>query len=443
MTNPPPPISPNITTGAHTGRVATDRYDFESHLEGTNFRHHADQIDLVPNIDGYTNVQQCLTAFAVILAPPVIPDATTISKGIITLAGDLGGTGTTAAIPKVSGLQGHPVSVVAPTLNYVLTWDGYVWTPIAPANAFFANGDLAGNAITQTVINLSGAAGTVGVSATTIRFVDTVVPVITQATRAAIGQPLTISAQASSTAAGGGNVIISGGASPAGLRGGVSLQINTTNLLQATEVIAGQRVLSLLKSSALTSTEMPSLSGDMVMYIADTVTPPDPTAGPVGGTILYSYAGQLYIKQPNLTNFYIGSIPNPSTWGTLVLGNGNTISYRNDGYTTTTSPALVLNEALTDNATTRIDVLMVGKKVGSTDSSQYNLSMGYTREAGGAPQAVGTLTNADSRTNVGGVLWTDPDITISGNNVQVKTGYKAATNIYWTAIIQLTICKSA
>lgn len=57
---------PNFKPGV--GRLATDRYDFQSHLEGTNptgktdFRHTADQIDIIPipNLGSGTNIDDVL-----------------------------------------------------------------------------------------------------------------------------------------------------------------------------------------------------------------------------------------------------------------------------------------------------------------------------------------------------------------------------------------------
>jgi hypothetical protein len=61
--------TPNFVKGI--GGLATDRYDFEGHVQGTSFRHTADQIDmLVPiNIDGYESFTveeaiDALTGFA-------------------------------------------------------------------------------------------------------------------------------------------------------------------------------------------------------------------------------------------------------------------------------------------------------------------------------------------------------------------------------------------
>ena len=63
-----------------------------------------------------------------------LPDATTTTNGIVRLAGDFAGKGTTAAAPKVSGIQGTPVVDTAPTANQILVFKNGAWTPdAAPA----------------------------------------------------------------------------------------------------------------------------------------------------------------------------------------------------------------------------------------------------------------------------------------------------------------------
>jgi len=131
------PLVPNYVPGV--GRLVTDRFDFQKHVDGASFRHQANQIDVSPpvSIDGYspTTVQDAITILAGVVSPPTIRQSTIgtdpSNLGIITLGGDLKGNGSnsTALIPLVGGLQGRPVSNTAPTSGQVLTWNGSSWIP--------------------------------------------------------------------------------------------------------------------------------------------------------------------------------------------------------------------------------------------------------------------------------------------------------------------------
>jgi|GEM_PF-4872460 len=79
-----------------------------------------------------------------------VPDATTTVTGKVQLAGDLGGTGTTATAPKVGGLQGRPVSATAPASGQVLAYNGTSWTPTTPGLVSEADGVI-GNEVTDVI----------------------------------------------------------------------------------------------------------------------------------------------------------------------------------------------------------------------------------------------------------------------------------------------------
>jgi hypothetical protein len=153
---------PNFKKGV--GRLAVDRYDFQDHITGAHFRHAAGAIDLSPSIligsTTITDVQTAIAALAGSIIVPSVPDATTVTKGIILLAGDLFGTGTTASAPKVSGLQGTPISTFSGlTTNQVLTWNGTSWINLAVPGAISIAGDLAGVGSTLAVPKVSGLQG--------------------------------------------------------------------------------------------------------------------------------------------------------------------------------------------------------------------------------------------------------------------------------------------
>lgn len=152
------PLVPNYKPGV--GRLVTDRFDFQKHIDGQDFRHDADQINLNPAVvlgTPQTNVQDAIEQIKVILdgsIAPLIPDATTISKGIVQLAGDIGGTATSVS---VIALRGFPVSNTAPTSSgQVLTWNGSAWIPQSVSAAFTFSGDVTGSATATTVVKLNG-----------------------------------------------------------------------------------------------------------------------------------------------------------------------------------------------------------------------------------------------------------------------------------------------
>lgn len=457
------PIVPNYKKDV--GRLATDRYDFEEHIEGTRFRHNADAIDVVPNLvvgsSTSVNVLEALEALANAAQPPVINDATTGSKGILQLAGDIAGTAINVVVTRI---QSKPISTLTPSGGDVLTWDGYsnVWKPSAATNAFSAAGDLAGNNVLQSVVSWTGIVFNASVGhviqsfGSVIDFSVNAKPLFTQEIDPVnSGDIITIRAQSvTGVNKNGGSVTVAGGApGSGGRRGGIRLQFTTSvpggypttslsgitsvNMLQLSEVAVGRRVLSLCNAADLSTIDMPSNTGDMVMYVRDAVSVPS-TGSPSNGTIVYSSAGQLWVKEQNGNNFPVGSIPNPSIWGTT-----GQQTYSNRNYvTSTTAAALAFSFNLQDQTSTRADVIFVGKRQGSTDSAQFNLSVGYSRHGGG-PVIIGSVTNADPRTSGGASLWTIPNITVSGNTLQVFTGFSGGTTIQWFVVTQLTMSSSS
>jgi hypothetical protein len=146
---------------------------FEKHYDGYAFRHNSTQIDLYPtlviNSTTTTTVQQALTQLSLITSPPSIPDATTSSKGIVELTGDISGVATHVV---VTGLQNKPVSTLAPSSGNVLSWVGGAWTPTALPTLFSAGGDLAGNNVYQTVVGLSGTSNIITISGNNLNFIS-------------------------------------------------------------------------------------------------------------------------------------------------------------------------------------------------------------------------------------------------------------------------------
>lgn len=432
-------MSNNNTYIANVGRLSTDRFDFQKHVDGYSFKHNADDLNLNPSvtIDGYTttNVQEAIERIAITVNPPVIQDASVSNKGIIKLANDLGGT---ADAPTVIGLRNFPVDTATPNTGDILTWDGLSWGPAAPGNAFIADGDLSGNNISQTVVSLTGASNIVDCIASDFAFnKNTITPRITQTTRTASGdaEDLTIQAQATTLlgSGDGGNVIIKGGTgSLSGQDGGVILQVSSSIVLQVAQP-SGSEILA-LKDSVVTSTHMPSGTGDLVFYVGNANT--NPSVDPVDGAILYASGGGLYIRESTGDNFKIGSTPNPNIWGDA---GEQVYSKRVTAVSSIGSGIVAFSYLLPDNTSTKVDVIAIGKHQTLAETLQMNLSMGYVRH-GGAPVAVGSLVTSDERATALAAIepWVYPEIDVAGNYVIVNTGYSPTVALNWFFVIQLS-----
>jgi len=148
------PSSPNYNSGV--GRLVTDRYDFQDHVDGYTFNHNADAIFLNPPVlisTTVTNVQSAIEELKGALTVPIIPDATTTSKGVIQITGDIGGSSTYIS---VLALRGYPIASTPPTTGYVLTWNGSNWAPAESAATTTLNGDVTGSAAATTVVKING-----------------------------------------------------------------------------------------------------------------------------------------------------------------------------------------------------------------------------------------------------------------------------------------------
>ena len=402
------PSSPNFKPG--NGRLVLDRYDAESHFNGSSFRHNGTQIDLFPTLvigsNTATNVQDALELIIGAIAPALVEQATigtSLSNlGIITLGGDLSGVGSTALIPRIGGIQGRPIQNITPTTGQVLTWNsGGYWYP-APGANFTASGDLSGDNVSQTVIriqgrsvlstapttgqvltwngtqwgpatagtftaggDLSGTSSSQQVVAMTgdtttnpgfhtvvasndyIQFLVSAQPHITQTyVSGSSGANMIVKAQGVSSGSGnGGDLVLAGGASftggGGGLPGKVSLSLggnpgvdsSAKFMAQIAQVNASANIFAFFPSNAtigITSTDMPSNTGDKVIYIGDTSTPP--TIPATTGAILWSEAGVLNVMQEDGTTFPIEAPTNIKAY----FGSGV------DGYVTFDGTSVVL-----------------------------------------------------------------------------------------------------
>lgn len=454
----PIPTTPNFVPGV--GRLVTDRYDFEGHVIGTEFRHTAGNIDLSPSlvIGGitYTDVQSAIAAVNALAEPPVITIATigitTANLGIVTLGGDFGGS---ALVPRVTGLQGKAINTAPPAVGNVLTWGGTSWGP-APASTFTASGDLSGNNILQRVVSITGAAGVVSIASTgsTITWTSTTpTPIITQATPGSgAGQNMSMIAQAGFTGNPGGSLILSSGAGTApgsAVGNGVAVQLGGLgNLIEATYLSTSNRVLSLVRSAALTTAQMPVNTGDLVVYVGNAAT--IPTALPTGGALMWATGNQLWTMDASGNTFQIGSgHANPDVFGNLSLTSGEVITYL-DFATTTTNSAVAARTYLPPTSTAvYVDCEFVAKGVAQADGASWTSRNAFLVSGIGVITTIGTNTFPDARSAGSGTFTTGltaPVITFSGGNILINTGFAQASyahNVSWVVTTKFTIVKTS
>lgn len=457
------PSSPNFKPGV--GRLVTDRYDFEKHIDGSSFRHNSSQIDLFSTlIVGSTpthNVQDTLSALtAVVNSLPPSPPATTTTLGFIQINGDITGTATNI---KVIGLQTKPVSNLPPTNNQVLTWDGYngFWAPKTPTN-FIAGGDLIGSNTNQQVVSLTGTTGTMNASFSVLNLTNilssTSIGMVNRPSGA--GQDFYLSAQSTNGLnQNGGNVNVAGGQkNGSGLRGGVHLRMNgalAENVLQLVEPVQNQRVLGLFSNSAdVSSTNMPIGTGDMVMFIANAATLP--TSGvPSGGCVVYSDgSSKLNILEPTGTQIIVGHTMAP-TFTSGPTG-AQTLYFTGSGTSVSTTPATLLSYTMPNNTALIVEAYFVGKMQGSVHAASYILRSSYLTNGSGAQVAMsssvgtpvlvagwGDLTGGTGGGTDGANWSPQPTITTSGSTVNFLSGGKFVTNINWQVTVRLTIMTAA
>jgi hypothetical protein len=306
--------TPNYRVGV--GRLVTDRYDFQNHIDGYSYRHEADNIELNPylTIDGTQrkNVQEALTAALPYLVTPTLPDATSSVKGVIQLAGDLADVSSTASNVKVSGLRGYPITNSVPLNNDVLTYDSTLnaWKPAQPQNVFTAGGDLSGSNTSQTIVKLTGQSGYVYSDASHITFNSTssMTRLYHKYTSSGDGNLFSIMAQDSSTGNGGPFEVRSGIGSGANCyNGNLSFYQGTVVSLKMSELSqvptnTHRKVISLF--SDISTTELPDDTGSGVVYLKNAWV--DPGEGiPSGGAVLYSSDGKLNVLETSGNKFTI------------------------------------------------------------------------------------------------------------------------------------------
>ena len=429
------------------GRLAVDRFDFQNHITGSDatLKHIASSINLdipinIGNINR-TNVQDSIQALSdAVFAAAGQPDSSSTVKGILKLTNDFGGT---AENPLVLKIQGTPISVsgVSSTTGngYVLTWiaSSGTWLPQPINGSFIAGGDLYGSNNSQQVSSLSGLSNIVSVNASNILFNSSITSAkISQSSIFGNASNLTISAQ-SSVSGIGGNIIISGGAGVNYGANGVILQSGNTssNMLQIIELASNRRIVGLFGEVSTSSVP----TGDMMLFINN--SPVIPSSATNNGAALFANNGSLWVNQSDGNQFQIGSIPNPSIWGST--SQQQTITQR--FYTTTNTPYKYDTSNIPQNTAIRVDVIML--VVSGSDCAQYNLSSGFFKSTSLSPLTIGT-TYSDQKNTSGASSWSspviynaalnsDPETSVIGPIIYIKSD---VSNSKCLMLIQIVFC---
>ena len=218
------------------------------------------------------------------------------------------------------------------------------------------------NFYTQTINALSVASTIVQIGVATLQFPATVSSPVSLHVNGNNPTNRAVRAQgATGSNHNGGRLLVQGGINNGtGLKRGPVLQLNVddteanmVNLLEVSEVIAGKRVLTLLKPAHLTTTEMPANTGDMVAFLANCVTAPT-TGVPVGGGILYASGGALRWKDSNGTDAQVSQGGTPITDADQTINPGTVSDYQLATPTANRSITLGVAGALFNGFVTRI-----------------------------------------------------------------------------------------
>ncbi len=442
------PSIPNFNNESG-GRLAASRDDFQKHIDGYSLKHEAAGIVLSPPlfIDGSdrSTVRAALQAIIPFAQQPVIPDATTASKGLIQLRGDIAGTATSVTVTRIRNVS---VSSLTPTLGQVLTYatDGAsnVWKPVAPA-AFIAGGDLAGSLSSQQVVAIAGLGSpkTVDVNANVFSFAPTTMPLLTQRPSAIDGYAFSIVTQETTGSTNkSGDLVLETGMynSSSGIPGGIFLKVGSVSphaartMIHATDPGNGN-VVSFFKT--ITTTQMPAATGNNVLYLADTAEPPT-TGSPVSGSILYSEDGKVKVKQSNGAAVTIGEISNPAYFGSV--GQEQQIIRYFDSIFGPISPTTVNRSVSVDSSSiVHMKITIVAKQLASSNAASYTFIGTFLRL--GSVITVGSLITNTPQTNGSASGWTAPTITPLTSTVRIALSSQGSgLTVNYTTLIESLTC---
>jgi hypothetical protein len=438
-----------MTTFYKTGRLVLDRYDFDKHLDGSDFKHNANNINLVNSIEDttthvhYTNVEDAIH-YIYSNANIQLPSATATLAGIVKLKGDLKDNQSNPSIflrdnITVVGLQKTPISSTLPNNNQVLryisgsgsgsgkwepsditfslTFDGDVSAVRTGSNYTISVKELTGSGVDNNVIAKSAALTINNQGSFYINWVKTT---------ASSANTLNLLGQESTVGSGGDIILTSGQGNTATNHGKIKLSLNNLYSFGLSTTLAGNNY------TYLTGDFSPgdySLDAKGAVLIKDVGNSSVITGNINGGVALYSYNGKLNLFY-NDKNVILGELDeNVIEWGSTVKVN----TYK---YSINQLANLAPFSFLSKNSF-KLDIIVVAKDI--TNNNYYSENISYFGN-----NISGTLSQiSDNRYNYssswGSSLFTPVDISISGTNVIVKSGKMTNTSITenWLFVIQV------
>lgn len=329
------------------------------------------------------------------------------------------------------------------TIGSTLFLQGYYGVNIQTVAGAFNISTLTGaNAISIKNFNNNTPNITVDVGAVAgacnFRFGEGIVATIKQdiASTNVNGSAFLLIAQAAKAAgAGTGGVMgLSGGAGDgAGLAGGVQIYIGGTTIMIETAIVAtGRRIVALNRAAAITTTELPANTGDLVTYLGNANT--SPTASSVSGALLWNKAAEgLHFAGPS-TQFSDYMLA-PTIGGSANTQVNRSWLYSGDARTTTNAAVTILTLPIGTAATNGLfQVVVTGRDVSggtATDGVSFVDFLQY-KNVGGTVTAAGTQA-AQRKCNDASMAACTLTYSISGTNVLVQVTGLAAVNIDWYA----------
>lgn len=368
-----------------SGLLALKTQTYKDHINGNSDKHDGYSIELVPTItingSSTDNVYEAIEALNTYVST-VITDATTTSKGVVQLANDLSGT---ASSPNVVKITGDSVQ-----LN------------INPRSIVFSD-TYSSNDIEFKYLNKSIQAKGIKLQA-----------------QGVINGPFNILH--------GGDITISSGlrnsSNGVSKDGKIFLNVGNSNLATFRQITLSSRVISLFKDP--TSAEIPGEANNTV-YVYNTTS--NPTQPPISGSHLYSLDGKLKVYHANADNFNIGD--NPANWQSGSTTSGVIHKIGSHISSSATQGTLATYTMPSTDAGLMLEVDVIGKAITGTGTVAYKLIGHFYCTGSVTPVEIGTEATVYSSTN-NASGWTAPSITISGNNILVKSGAKSATIINWS-----------